>query len=577
LVTNSLADFAPIYDIAVANGTVYAAGGTAFLKSTNGGNSWNSLAPLPFTSKAMAVDRTRTGTIYLSVPDKGVYKSSDDGASWQLLAGSPIIGSGSGTGVLHNPLTVHPDTGVVYYGTDHGMFVSSDHGSSWTQGTGFANFDVAMWDVAVSAADTSRIYALANNGSTTVSNLYVSTNGGASWTLLASGVDAERVVPDVQNVNAIYLYGLSAHAVYKSADGGHTFTPSDSGMPSGSSSSGQLLLSGPTGNLFQLPLASNVFLTGIGDLGIFRSANTTQTWALSSNGFSAFVGMALAYDAQTPSTVYFGGTNGGGIWKSTDNGLTWTNLSQSSIHALAVDPFNSAHIIAADFTKGLIDSVDSGSTWQTVTALPTPTGTAYIVGITFSPTQSGTIFVSLRGGGLGVIRSIDGGKSYSVMNAGLTSDAASSAVAIDPKTPTKMYVGTAAGLFKSTDGGGSWSLKTSKVFVMLSIDSKANVIYGSVATNVASGSKSSDSGETWQTVSGAQLMVADPSTANSVFSPDSWSSDAGATWHQVLNGLGQSGLSTANQSGGFTLAPSSPQTLYVVSTTNSVLRVVVGP
>src|SRR5205823_7110469 len=61
----------------------------------------------------------------------------------------------------------------------------------------------------------------------------------------------------------------------------------------------------------------------------------------------------------------------------------------------------------------------------------------------------------------GVFKSIDGGGSWSAVNTGLTY-ASVTALAIDPQTPTTLYAGTPVGVnnggvFKSTNGGGSWT------------------------------------------------------------------------------------------------------------------------
>jgi hypothetical protein len=574
-ITGTLLDQYPIADIAVMGNTIYVALiGSNFFKSSDGGNTWTQ-STTQHPVGAMAVDALNPSTIYLSIPGQGVAKSVNSGSSWQILSGSPIIATGTVSAVLHNGLAVDPSTETIYYGTDHGFYFSSDGGTSWTQGTGFASSDVAFRDVAVSTADPTRLFAVAGTGSSTVADLYTSTNKGLVWTPLAVGLDAERVVPDLQNIKVIYLYGLQVHAVYKSSDSGVTFAASDTGMPSGSSS-GSLALTGATGTLLLLP-SSSTALVSLGGIGVYRSQDAAQSWAFSSSGISIWFGTAVAFDPQTPSTVYFGAENGGGIFKSTNSGVTWNNLFLGSAHALAVDPANSLHVLAAEDTRGLIESHDGGTTWQTVTSLPTPSGSAYIVGITFSPLQAGTIYISLRNGGLGVIKSTNNGQTYVTANTGLTTDQARSAVAINPANPNMVFVGTEIGLFKSSDGGNTWTLKTSDFFAMLSIDAKTTtpVIYGSVGLGIGSSAKSTDLGETWQSVPFATLIAVDPSTANSLFTTNAWSPDGGATWQQVLNGLGQTDTLDANQYGGLVAAPNG--ILYMVSSSNSILRFVVGP
>jgi photosystem II stability/assembly factor-like uncharacterized protein len=74
--------------------------------------------------------------------------------------------------------------------------------------------------------------------------------------------------------------------------------------------------------------------------------------------------------------------------------------------------------------------------------------------LALDPTTPTTLYAGTYGGG--VFKSTDGGTSWSAVNTGLTSPTVQ-ALALDPTTPTTLYAGTWGGVFKSTDGGGSWS------------------------------------------------------------------------------------------------------------------------
>ncbi len=619
MITNSPMDQAGISDMAVVNGgqVIYASGwGPEFYWSTDGGATWTQVqaaVSTPSSIGGMAVDPKNSATIYLSAPGEGVLKSVNGGINWALLASSPVITAGSGTAILHNPIQVDPtNTNTVYYGTDHGLYISKDGGSTWTASTtGIASSDVAIRDVAVDPAAPSSIFLLAGQGSSTVVDLYESTNAGNSWTPLAVGLDAERVVPDPATVSTIYLYGLQFHAVYKSTDGGHTFAASDSGLPIGSSSSGFLGLTGPTGTMIPLASSPGTFLTGIclpitsAGCGIYRSQNAAQSWSFSSQGLSAWNGAAVAVDPEIPTTVYFGAEAGGGIFKSTDNGLTWANLrAGDSVADIAVDPFDSTHIMAATLEEGLIESHDGGTTWVNINSSlpPSPTGHfTFIVGITFHPKQQGTIFISTALGGVGLVRSTDGGVTYTTVNSGLPYTDIGASVIFDPNNPNVLLTtvynnGSSENLAKSTDSGTTWTATPSAVMGPFSVDARSNpsVIYSVeqlTTTGPSVGVKSTDFGATWtplninsatslaNILSPPLVLVADPSTPNSVFSITSWSPDAGVTWYPLLtNGLGQTAVAIGfGFDEGPVIAPSNPQVMFVTSWTNSLLRFVVGP
>jgi hypothetical protein len=546
----------------------------------------------------MAVDPQNNAIIYLSAPGLGVVKSVNSGTNWTLLASSPVITAGSATAILHNPIEVDPtNTSTVYYGTDHGLFISRDSGSTWSSSaTGIAGGDVAIRDVAVDPAAPSSIFLLAGLQGSTVVDLYESTNGGNSWVPLAVALDGERVVPDPNNANIIYLYGLEIHSAYKSTDGGHTFAASDSGTPSAGSTGspgGSFTVGGPTGTMIPLASSPNSFLMAIGGAGIYKTVNAAQSWSYSSAGISAWNGDALASDPEVPTTIYFGAVNGGGIFKSTDSGLTWVNVrSGDSVTDIAVDPFDSTHVLAATQEEGLISSHDRGNTWTNISSnLPTPTSTAFITGIHFHPEQQGTIFVSAILGGVGLMRSSDGGATFASVNTGLSTTSVGGCLAINPQNPKMLLIAEGAGLATSTDGGNTWVETASPVSCPFSVDAKSNptIIYATepnYAAGTATAVRSIDFGKTWTTLSISGPLIADPSTANSVFSVNSWSPDAGTTWYPLLsNGLGQSLLEPGGwetygawaSGGGMIIAPSSPQVMFVASWNDALWRFVVGP
>jgi hypothetical protein len=70
------------------------------------------------------------------------------------------------------------------------------------------------------------------------------------------------------------------------------------------------------------------------------------------------------------------------------------------------------------------------------------------------PVTSGTLYA---GTWAGVLKSIDGGASWSAAGIGLPTATSVNALAIDPTTPTTLYAGTVVGVFESVDGGATWA------------------------------------------------------------------------------------------------------------------------
>ncbi len=211
-----------------------------------------------------------------------------------------------------------------------------------------------------------------------------------------------------------------------------------------------------------------------------RPTSTHEFFTLTSGRVTA-----LAVDPSDPNqnTVYLGSAEGG-VWKTTDGGSTWVALTDGqacqAIGAIAIDPSHPSTIYAgtgeanfsgdAYFGCGILKSTDGGASW-------TPLGTstfngpfnslvsgARIGGLAVHPTSSGVVLAAVtiisNQTNSGIYRSVDGGASWSeVLPA-----AAATAVMFDPINPSIAYAAIgrifndsdANGIYKSTDGGVSW-------------------------------------------------------------------------------------------------------------------------
>lgn len=120
-------------------------------------------------------------------------------------------------------------------------------------------------------------------------------------------------------------------------------------------------------------------------------------------------------------------------------------------------------------TSRLLIALFLGVTSTCFAQAPTWTGIGPGGGIVntlaIDPATPTTLYAGTQGSG--VFKTTDGGASWSAINNGLT-NLLVFALAIDPATPTTLYAGTFAvgggGVFKSTDGGASWSLLNTGVF-----------------------------------------------------------------------------------------------------------------
>src|SRR5689334_3777507 len=319
---------------------------------------------------------------------------------------------------------------------------------------------------------------------------------------------------------------------------------------------------------------------------------------------------AVSGGTSQPNVAYIGFDNGG-VWRSTDYGSTWRPLfdaqSTGSIGAIAVAPSDpniiyvgsGAGIIRPDLAvgDGMYKSTDAGRTWTHLGLHDTQ----MIAMIAVDPKDPNRLFVAALGHPYGpneergVFRSTDGGQTFQKV---LYKDEYTSAndVRIDPSNPNIVYAalwqqqqsfieggsfgGSNGGIFKSVDGGTTWTQLTEGLPTVLQANlgiaaSSPNTLYATVAGAAADVPaapvgfgggvigfyKSTDAGAHWTLVNGAGVtgrapdnrplarigggdlptLAVDPKNPNVVYTCSTvfWrTEDGGATWSAVRGAPG---------------------------------------
>jgi len=237
---------------------------------------------------------------------------------------------------------------------------------------------------------------------------------------------------------------------------------------------------------------------------------------------------------QDTQTFYFGGV-GGGVWKTTDGGETWNNITDgflktSSVGAIAVAPSDPNVIyvgmgehavrgVATSHGDGVYKSTDAGRTWKHIGLEKTRA----ISRIRIHPTNPDLVYVAAQGAPFGatqdrgVYRSNDGGKAWE--NVLYVSDTAGAAdLAMDPTNPRILYAafwdhlrvpwevrsgGPGSGIHKSTDGGTTWEKLSEglpKLMGKIGVDVAPNGdrVYAIIEADPGGGLFRSDNGgKTW--------------------------------------------------------------------------------
>src|SRR5262245_27702441 len=273
----------------------------------------------------------------------------------------------------------------------------------------------------------------------------------------------------------------------------------------------------------------------------------------------------VALDPQNPATVY-AGVYTSGVWKSADRGATWapTGAGPDAVYAIAIDPTDPSRLYASGYNS-VSRSDDAGATWTRIEVAPT--GSREVYALAIDPQNPSTVYAgaaSFAGPQMGgVLKSEDGGTTWSQANAGLT-DIEVYALAMDPQTASTLYAGTEGGLFKSIDGAATWAATaiTDEVRTIAIDPVTPSVVWVGTETGLA---RSTDGGLTWTEIvlglagevdSIAIIPTAPATVYASGRNITTWkTTDGGATWARLIDSPG--GLQLA-------IDPSAPSTVYLV-------------
>jgi len=197
--------------------------------------------------------------------------------------------------------------------------------------------------------------------------------------------------------------------------------------------------------------------------GMFKSIDAGATWQPINNGVPTKRGTLLGIDPNNSQRLYckdnFDENQSGvhkisSLYRSKDGGATWhnANLNNTGIVSLKIDPLNTDIVYVTTYNHGVFKSTDAGETWANITNVIHKHVSAY--GLAVDSINPDNLFI---GTVEGVYQSTDGGNSWSPSDDGLKQQLVYS-LAIDPKKPSIIYAGTnhGHGLFKSIDSGKKW-------------------------------------------------------------------------------------------------------------------------
>jgi photosystem II stability/assembly factor-like uncharacterized protein len=291
----------------------------------------------------------------------GLYRSSDGGATWKVVAagdGQPMAGlmtfklAQSAVDPKRVYCLALPRTGAgapppASGAAQPGLYTSDDAGQTWRLATPATAFpSPSLYTIGAGSGGPGQVYAVLS--SLGPSGVFVSDDAGAHWRQLPK-VPADPITGitgDPTHPGHVFLFSSST-GVSMSANGGKTWAHAP----------------GISGGIYVLSLAGNTIYAG-GDTGLFVSRDGGTHFALA-DGKDTF--SILSASPSAPATAY--ALTGTAVFRTTDAGKTWKQAAPTSQHPglITVDPSDAATAyVGFSYPLGVAVTTDAGQSWRTV-------------------------------------------------------------------------------------------------------------------------------------------------------------------------------------------------------------------
>ncbi len=360
---------------------------------------------------------------YFGTPGGGIWKSTDAGRVWEPIFDKERVASIGAIAVAPT------DSSIVYAGTGeqtpgNGVYKSTDAGKTWThdglEDTRFIQtviVDPRNPDTLVAGANSIGVYVFAHpypkNDLSTARGVFKSSDGGKTWKQTLNRDDSAGVFDlevDPDNPHVLYASLFVPAPEPKAAEKEIITTSKDDGQANKDSSAGRKESS----------------LAG-------KDSDT-----------------AAKEKAPEDTSV---------IYKSTDEGSTWTELAAKGLPetgrgrlGIAVAPHTRGKRLYAVIEQGFYRSDDGGATWSKSTQDPRILGNAYFSRIFVDPKNPDIFYMAQTS----LYRSTDGGHTFEAF-VGAPSGDDFHLLWIDPTNPSRMLLGVDQGAILSVDAGKTWS------------------------------------------------------------------------------------------------------------------------
>ncbi len=327
--------------------TLYSATSSGVFVTQDGGSTWQRVFSTGSRSLGISPNFALDATVFLVSMTEGVYKSTDGGTTWNF----------ANNGLLR--LTVQDIAISPNYETDrtlyaatqqNGVFRSTDGGLTWvTVNNGIVNKNVEALAISPDFASDGTLFA----GTDVPGGLFKSTDRGNWWTQIVTSPVKSIGLPPTYPADPTIFYG--SLGIYVSRDNGVTWSTID-----------------PVGFVFDFAFSPDYATDGTVfaayDIGVSKSQDKGYTWQLRSVSGEMVYALGISPAYPQDQTI-FAGTLGGGVYKSTDGGVTWVaknkGLDNLFVRDILLSPdFPSDNTLYVATDAGVYRSTDGGETWE---------------------------------------------------------------------------------------------------------------------------------------------------------------------------------------------------------------------
>ena len=415
--------------------------GRGLLKSTDGGSTWTNItAGLPSSTyfSRLKIRPNNNTQLLAALGTGGLYRSTNSGINWtQILSGrvDDVVFSPTGD----TAFAVGSGIGIMR--SINGGAAFTTYGSSGLNSGSRTQFDIAQSNPSVMWA---AVYLSSNV------TVFKSTNYGVNWNSITmpTGFSDQAgqawydlyCVINPKNFNKVYIGTID---VYSTSDG-NTFTNITNGYSGGNVHVDQHYL-------FFHPTLENTLIT-CNDGGIWRSTNNGTSFTNLNQTLTLTQFYRIASSPFLPSRI-LGGTQDNGTQK-TDSTLNWAAAYGGDGGEVCFNPFNSSFILGETQYNGIFRTTNGGVNWSSATSgLSTTENKAWVAPIIHHPTISGTFYTAREK----VYRSTNNGGTWIVISGVINGTSAIRELSQSKTNPNIMFATSGSLLFKSSDEGINWT------------------------------------------------------------------------------------------------------------------------